>query len=162
MTLPTTPELLDADTHRKLAAHLFNHVWTLLETEDRSAAQDDEMVHAAHASAYHWSRTGVPDMRQRLAVGEWQCSRVYAVLGRAEPALHHARRCVELAEGDGVEDWVAASAYEAMARASLVAGDRAAFDEWREKAARAAAAIGDDEDRVVIENDLAALGEWPG
>src|SRR5574338_680112 len=149
MTTPTTPELLDSDTHRKLAAALFNHVWRLLETEDRTAAQDDEMVHAAHASAHHWSQTGVPDMRQRLAVGEWQCSRVYSVLGRAEPALHHARRCVELAEGAGLDDWVAPSAYEAMARASLVAGDRAAFEEWREKAVRGVAAIREDEDREV-------------
>ena len=54
-----------------------------------------------------------------LARGEWQCSRVYAVLGRAEPALWHARRCVELDEAgaEGREDWDLAAAYEAMARA---------------------------------------------
>ena len=75
------------------------------------------MLRAAHASRWHWAQTGVPDINQRLAVGEWQCSRVYAVLGRGEPSLHHARRCVELVEADDMEDWVAASAYEAMARA---------------------------------------------
>ncbi len=157
MTETPRTDPLDDDMHRQLGADLFNHVWSLLETEERSPAQDDEMVHAAHASVWHWSQTGVKDLRQRLAVGEWQCSRVYAVLGRPEPALHHARRCLELVEGGGMEDWVAASAYEAMARASGVAGDRAAFDEWRERARVAAAAIESEEDREVIERDLATL-----
>jgi DNA-binding transcriptional MerR regulator len=153
------PDVLDTDTHRQMGAHLFNHVWALLDTEDRSAQQDDEMLHAAHASRWHWAQSGVPDLRQRLAVGEWQCSRVYSVLGRAEPALFHAGRCRQLAEGEGIEDWVLASAYEATARASRVAGDRKAFEEWRERARRAVAAIADAEDREVIENDLATLGD---
>ena len=156
---PTKPDVLDADTHRQDGAHLFNHVWSLLETEERTTAQDDEMLHAAHASRWHWAQTGVPDINQRLAVGEWQCSRVYAVLGRGEPSLHHARRCVELVEAGGMEDWVAASAYEAMARASRTAGDRPAFEEWRAKAHAAMATIADPEDREVIENDLATLAD---
>ncbi len=117
------------------------------------------MLHAAHASRWHWAQTGVPDINQRLAVGEWQCSRVYAVLGRGEPSLHHARRCVELVEAGGMEDWVAASAYEAMARASRTAGDRPAFEEWRARAHAAMADIADPEDREVIENDLATLAD---
>jgi DNA-binding transcriptional MerR regulator len=164
MTSPATPtaatsDVLDAEAHRRLAAELFNHVWRLLEAEERSAEDDDEMIHAAHASRWHWSRTGASDLNQRLAVGEWQCSRVYAVLGRGEPALFHARRCLERAEGggDAVEGWVVASAYEAMARASSVHGDRAAFEEWRARARSAAAAIEDEEEREVIEGDLATL-----
>jgi hypothetical protein len=150
-------DLLDPDTHRQVGVALFNHVWRLLETDERTAEQDDEMVHAAHASRWHWSRTGVSDLPQRLAVGEWQCSRVYAVLGRGEPALHHARRCLALVEAGGLEEWVAASAYEAMARASSVAGDRAAFEEWRARARAAADEITDEGDREVIEGDLATL-----
>lgn len=155
---PTTDDPIDADTHRRLAATLFNHVWTLLETEDRSPEQDDEMIHAAHASRFHWSRTGVQDLPQRLAVGEWQCARVYAVLGRGEPALYHARRCQALAEGPDIEDWAVAAAYEGMARASRAAGDEAAFEAWRTRAVEATAAIAEDEEREVIENDLATLG----
>jgi DNA-binding transcriptional MerR regulator len=158
-TATARTDVLDPDTHRQLAAQLFNRVWALLETEDRSPQQDDEMLHAAHASRWHWAQTGVPELTQRLAVGEWQCSRVYAVLGRGEPALHHAARCLELAESDGIEDWVVASSYEAMARASRVAGDRVPFEEWRQQARDAVAAIADAEDREVIENDLATLGD---
>ena len=158
-TTAAKPDILDADQHRQMGAHLFNHVWTLLETEGRTQQQDDEMVHAAHASRWHWGQTAVADLRQRLAVGEWQCSRVYAVLGRGEPALFHAGRCVELAGSEGIEDWAVAASYEAMARASRVAGDRRAFEEWRERARTAADEIAEEEDREVIENDLATLGD---
>jgi hypothetical protein len=161
MTTPSLPtavgDLLDAATHRRLGAELFNHVWRLLEQDQRSADEDDEMIHAAHASRWHWSRTGADDLNQRLAVGEWQCSRVYAVLGRGEPALFHARRCLERVERGGVEAWAVASAYEAMARALSVSGDRDASDEWRQRARRAADALEDEEEREVIEGDLATL-----
>jgi DNA-binding transcriptional MerR regulator len=75
----TTPTTVDAGTRRQLAVDLFNHVWSLLETPDRTPMQDDEMLHAAHASRFHWGEVGEP---ANLARGEWQCSRVYAVLGR--------------------------------------------------------------------------------
>ncbi len=154
VSTPPGPPDLDAVTRRALAVGLFNHVWTLLETPDRSNEQDDEMVHAAHASRYHWGEVGEPS---NLAIGEWQCSRVYAVLGRGEPALHHARRCLEILERHGITDWKVASAYEAMARASAVAGDRSAALEWKARAERELAAIADPEDREVIEQDVASL-----
>jgi DNA-binding transcriptional MerR regulator len=154
---PSPPALLDADTHRSLGVDLFNHVWTLLEAEDRTPEQDVEMIHAAHASAFHWTKADPPDLRQRQAVGEWQCSRVYATLGRGEPALWHAHRCRELAEGGTVEDWVVAAAYEAMARASRVAGDAESAAGWRARAETATAAIEDPAERQVIEGDLATL-----
>jgi DNA-binding transcriptional MerR regulator len=151
---PTTE--LDPTTRRKLAADLFNHTWTLLEKSDRTAAEDDEMIHGAHASRYHWGEVQVGE-RVNLARGEWQCSRVYAVLGRAEPALWHARRCLAINEANGVADWDIAAAYEAMARAHLVAGDTAQVALWKAKATAALEAIADKDDRDVIEGDLATL-----
>ena len=152
---PPGPPELDLATRRALAVGLFNHVWTLLELPQRTPAQDDEMLHAAHASRYHWGEVGEA---VNLARGEWQCSRVYAVLGRAEPALHHARRCVELNLANGArEDWDLASAYEAMARASAVAGDAAACAQWRARAEAELASVRDPEDRQIVEQDLATL-----
>lgn len=147
---------LDTATRRQLAKDLYNHTWTLLEKPDRTAAEDDEMIHSAHASRYHWGevRVGEP---VNLARGEWQCSRVYAVLGRAEPALWHARRCLALNEAGGHADWDIASAYEAMARASLAAGDMAETAAWKARATEAVAAIADKDDRDLIEGDLATL-----
>jgi DNA-binding transcriptional MerR regulator len=149
---------LDGASHRELAVALFNHVWSLLEVAGRSPAQIDELIHAAHASRFHWSRA---DGAQavNLGRGEWQCSRVYAVLGRGESAVWHARRCLAYAEtpGGGQEDWDVASAYEALARAHAVAGDAAAALEWKSKAVAALEGIADQDDRDVIEGDLATL-----
>lgn len=145
---------LDRATHRQLGVDLYNGTWTLLEEPDRTAPETDEMIHRAHASRWHWGNAGE---EVNLARGEWLCSRVYAVLGRGEPALWHARRCVDIDETSGIADWDIASAYEAMARASLVAGDRNAAREWAAKSRDACAAIADVDDREVIEQDLASL-----
>lgn len=157
---PTTPldplTDLDAATHRELGKALFNHVWTLLETEARSPEQTDTMIHAAHASRLHWTRAEGPGSAE-AARGEWQCSRVYAVLGRGEPALWHARRCLALHEAAGRSDWDVAAAYEALARASAVAGDATAAADWKARATAALDGITDPDDRDIIEGDLATL-----
>jgi hypothetical protein len=124
---PSAPSTLDPSLQRATAADLFNYTWTLLEQEERTGREDDLMVHAAHASRFHWEAIGAPVNHAR---GEWQLSRVYAVLGRAEPALHHARRCLETCERHGIADFDLAYAYEAMARAHAVGGDRAAADRF--------------------------------
>ena len=158
MTTTTATEAteLDPATRRKLAADLFNHTWTLLERPDRTPEQTDEMIHSAHASRYHWGE--VPDHEPvNLARGEWQCSRVYAVLGQAEPALWHARRCLEINEANGSGDWDIASAFEAMARACLAAGDLDGVAGWKAKAVAALEGIADPDDREIIEGDIATL-----
>lgn len=147
---------IDPTTRQKLAVALYNRTWTLLDKPDRTSAEDDEMIHGAHASRYHWGE--VRDVEPvNLARGEWQCSRVYAVLGRAEPALWHARRCLAINEASGVRDWDIASAYEAMARACLVAGDMDGVATWKARATAALDEIADPDDREQIEGDLATL-----
>jgi DNA-binding transcriptional MerR regulator len=153
----TTPEpatALDPADRRQLAVDLFNHVWTLIETADRTPMQDDEMIHAAHASRYHWGEVGKPE---NLARGEWQCSRVYALLRRAEPALWHARRCLAICEEHGIGDWDIAFAWEAIARAQAVAGDQAALDDAMSRARELGAAIAEGEDRELLLSDLATI-----
>ena len=89
--------------------------------------------------------TGVrPLSGVNLARGDWQCSRVYAVLGRGEPALWHARRCLELTEAaDDAEDWDLPFAYEALARAHAAAGHGEEAARFRGLAEQAGATIAD-------------------
>ena len=119
----------------------------------RNASEDDLMIHAAHASRWHWGRAGGPE---QWAIGDWLCSRVYAVLDRGEPALYHAQRCLSICEEYGMGNFVPASAHEALARAHAVRGD---MEKARiERNLSYAAAIDlDDDDRGVIEADLATL-----
>jgi tetratricopeptide (TPR) repeat protein len=143
-----------------LAAQLFNETWRLLELQGRSEADDDRMIHAAHASRYHWGQ--VPSVTPaHLARGEWQISRVYAVLGRAEPALHHARRVLELCQQNGIGDWDLAFAHEALARAYAVAGDAGQAREFTDRALTAAEDIADSEDRDLVLADLETIPGQP-
>jgi DNA-binding transcriptional MerR regulator len=156
MNRPQMPPEVDPTTERQLAAGLYNYTWTLLEREDRTADDVDRMIHAAHASRLHWDAIGLPANRAR---GEWLCSRVYATLGRGEPAVWHARRALAILEagGDGIEDWDLPAVYEALARAHAVAGNRKEAEAWRARAREAVIAVADAEDRELIEGDLATL-----
>jgi hypothetical protein len=137
--------------HRQLGVDLFNEVWRLLEARD----DDDRMLHAAHASRYHWGEA--PQCKpENLARGEWQVARVYAVLGRGEAAVWHARRCLEHCEENGIGDWDLAYAYEALARGHAVAGHDEA-SHWKLKARAAGDAIADPEDREHFDEDYATL-----
>jgi DNA-binding transcriptional MerR regulator len=147
---------LTPEQHRRIGIDLFNFTWTLLEKADRTPAEIDTMIHAAHASRYHWSLAS-GSTPANLARGEWQCSRVYAVLHRGEPALWHARRCLEICEENGIGDWDIAFAYEALARASRVAGDQAGMEEWLARAREAGDAIKEEEERDLLLSDLATV-----
>jgi tetratricopeptide (TPR) repeat protein len=142
---------LQPEEHRRLGIDLYNRTWTLMDSPG------EEMLHCAHASAYHWMQSGGTTANR--ARSEWLCSRVYALLGRSEAALHHARRCIELVESapDEMEDWDLAAAHEALARAHLAAGE---VDEARrhlELAREESAKIAEEDDRKHIEADLASL-----
>jgi hypothetical protein len=136
---------------RQRGVDLFNEVGRLIETRE----DDDRMLHAAHAMRYHWGEA--PECRpENLARAEWQVSRVYCVLGRAEPAVWHAQRCLHHCEGAGLGDWDLAYAYEALARAHALAGSAEAA-EWKAKARAAGDAIADSEDREHFDEDYATL-----
>jgi hypothetical protein len=81
--------------------------------------------------------------------------RVWALLADGAAALRHAQRCWAITEAEGFEDFDAAYACEAFARAYTVTGDSAAATDWHERAATAGALIADDEDRQIFEADLA-------
>jgi DNA-binding transcriptional MerR regulator len=148
---PHPPTISD---ERALASSLFNETWTLLEKESRTPEEDLRMVHMAHASRFHWDNIGTD---QNRAIGEWQCSRVYATLGHREPALYHARRCVEFSSREGIDEWMLASAYEGLARAQAVAGELDAARESRDRALELIAAVTDSEDRTIVLGDIETL-----
>jgi tetratricopeptide (TPR) repeat protein len=153
-----TAEAVDETNHHRLAVDLFNRSWRLLELPSRTSDQDDELIHATHASRHHWSeiRSGGPNVSR----GENQCARVYAALGRSEPALHHANRCLELVRSgpDAHEDWDLASALEVLARAHLAAGNRDQAKRYADLSREELRGIADPDDRQVIEGQLAELG----
>ena len=152
--MPSSTVALDPDDERRLAAALFNRTWELLLKPQRSIADDDEMIHTVHASRHHWGVVGKP---VNLARGEWQCARVYSVLGRAEPALYHASRCLSLATENDLGPFDIGAANEAMARAFRVAGEPERVAIYVAAADEPAAQVTDAEDRKILNDDLADL-----
>ena len=147
----------DVELHRRLGAELFNHVWDLLVLDGRTPEQEDEMIHAAHASRYHWSKG--EDSGPRSARGEWLCSWVYSELGRAEPALYHAHRCEALCREyePELEDFDMPAMHEALARAQLVAGNREEALHRLDLATQLCAEIEDPEDREIIKSQIDSI-----
>jgi hypothetical protein len=147
---------LDPQDRRQIGVALFNRVWTYLEKPDRTTDEDELMVHIAHASAYHWHESGVGGP-ENAARSEWQVSRVYAVLGRGEPALHHAERCLEICAANGLGDFDLAYAHEAVARAAFVAGQADIGAKHLELARQARGGISEADDRELFDADLATI-----
>ncbi len=136
---------------RQFAVECFNDTWKLLLKKRRTKAEDLEMVHMAHASRYHWGLVG---NARNLAVGEWQISRVYAVLQRPEPALLHAKEALRTCLENGINDFPRAYAYEALARASAIAGKKRDAARYLRLGNAAGAKIKEKEDRDLFFSDL--------
>lgn len=151
--------LTEREWHRKSAVDLFNGTWRLLEKRGRTAKDIDMLIHGAHASRYHWGRVGKPI---NVAIGEWQVSHMYAVLGRGEPATYHAQRCLELCRKEGLRDFILAFAYEALARADAVAGRRRDLRKHLAMARAAGEEIAEEDDRARFFEDLRSIVERRG
>jgi hypothetical protein len=142
------------EIHKKLAIQTFNQTWDLIEKMDRSQQEVDRMIHSAHTSRYHWEIVGEP---VNLARGEWQISRVYAILERAEPCLYHARRCLDITLENEMQDFDLAFAYEAMARACHLAGDKSETDKYIAFAKEAGKQIKKPGDRKYFFSELKSI-----
>jgi hypothetical protein len=144
----------EKEWHQKKAVDLFNLVWNFLGKKERTKEEDDKMVHAAHASRFHWGEIGTPLEFER---GEWQISRVYSVLNRPQPALYHARRCLEICQENNFGDFDIAFAYEAMARAYAVVGEKLESEKYLTSAKEAGEKIKGKEDREYFFSDLKTI-----
>jgi hypothetical protein len=142
--------------HRHFAMSCFNRAWDYLDLPRRDPGQVDEMLHAAHASFWHWLQ--VPERTPtNLSIGLWQLARVHAVAGRADEARHWARQCLEVSESEALEPFYRAYAHEAAARAELTAGSDATARSHLAAARALLPAISDLEDRDRLARDLDSL-----
>ncbi len=144
------------EEHRKFAVSCFNSAWDLIDKTDRTPAEDIEMIHLAHASRYHWGQVGTP---LNFARGDWQISRVYAILGFGVMAFKYAKSCLILCEEYKFGDFDLAFAYEALARASSVSGDIANTRGYLEMAELSGHSIAEENDRNYFFNELKSIPE---
>lgn len=118
------------EIHRKTAIKCFNEAWDYLDKKNRNSDDEQQMLHLAHASRYHWGFIG---NAKNFAIGDWQISRVYAALGEPRLALHFAKSCLEITQKNNIVDNLL-SAYEGMARAYAIAKDSKSARDYISKA----------------------------
>jgi tetratricopeptide (TPR) repeat protein len=108
----------EQEFHQSIAKQCFNDSWSLIEKEDRSEAEDEEMRRLSEVSFWHWVQ--VEDhTAENLSIGYWQLSRVYAISGRYRLAYYYADRCIEVGEKQNLTPFYIGYGYEARARAYL-------------------------------------------
>jgi hypothetical protein len=149
-------EDLTAAAQRSLAVGLFNGTWTLLEQPTRSPGEDRSMLARAMASRLLWEGIGTDE---NLAAGDWLVSHVASALGYADLALDFAAAAYERATAAGpqVPAWLVASTLEGLARAHATAGHDAERDRCAAQARETLADVDDEEDRELIESQLATV-----
>jgi hypothetical protein len=129
----------------------FNLVWEYIDKEDRTEVDNLNMIHAAHASRFLWGKVGEPINFER---GEWQVSKVYAILGMGQQALLHAKACLNICELYSIKDWDLCFAYMALAEAHKLLGNNAEYDTFKKRATERVADIKDDGDKEYTLDEL--------
>ena len=134
----------EREFHRKTARDCFNYAWDYLDRKERSPLDEEQMLHLAHASRFHWGLVGSPRNR---AVGDWQISRIYAALNQPGLSLQFAKSSLEICQKNDLQE-VLATAFEAIARAYAVARDYSSARSYIEKSREQLSRVSlEDEDR---------------
>ena len=142
------------NAHNFFSAHCFNRAWDLMEKPDRTPEEDEQMVLLNQASLWHWTQR--EDCKNaNMSIGYWQASRIQSILGRADEARRYGRLCLRYSQEE--TPFLLAYAYEALARAEKVAGNRAKAAKYHAEATRSAESVDDAEDRKVLLSDLETL-----
>lgn len=132
--------------HRHFAIECNNRAWQLAEAATRTAAEDEEMLGAAHAAHLHWGAVGTEQNRY-LAQG--LLGHVHGLLGHGGPALKYARLAFDYATSHESAPWEVAFAHAILANAGAASGDAALHREHYARARELGDAL-DAEDREIF------------
>lgn len=139
------------DAHQFFSKHCFNRAWDLIDKPHRTPEDNEQMIHLAHASIWHWSER--PDCTDKnLSIGYWQLSRIYAQIGDGASAAKYAQICLEKSPKE--DPFLLGYAHEALARAAKIQGNTAKAKEHHAEASRLAETIDDAESQKMLMNDL--------
>ncbi len=143
-----------AAAHKFFSVNCFNEAWELIQKRDRTRDGDEQMLFLACTSLWHWTQR--PDCTPaKKSIGCWQLSRINAILGRADESRRYAQLSLEHSSEE--DSFLVGYAYEALARAELVANNRARSKEYLAEALRRAELVTDTEDKALLVSDLQSL-----
>lgn len=132
--------------HRRFAAAANNRAWDL-SVQTRNAAEDQEMLSVAHASAWHWTKVGTELNRMRATM---LLAEVHALLGLGQSALSYAEEMRTYFLGIQSPDWEVAFVHAVHAHAASAAGETEKHRASYELAAAALKAVSNDKERRIV------------
>jgi hypothetical protein len=142
--------------HKYFSAECFNRAWDYIDKPVRTTSDGDTMLQLSLASLWHWTQRE-DCTSTNLSIGYWQVSRVYSLLGQADNARHYGELCLDASEKEGVPPYYLGCAYEALARAEQVSGNRNEMQALLTQAKQLAAKLTDPEEKQMLEKDLATI-----
>lgn len=148
--MPDSPTFDLVAAHKFFSADCYNKTWGFMDNPNRTPEEDLSMLQTAMASLWHWSQREDATPRN-FAIGNWQVSRVFALLGQAENARRYGEMSLKSAQGG--EPFYIGYAYEALARAEMVAGNKAKMNEYLAQAWSFAEQVEEEEDKKVLMAD---------
>jgi hypothetical protein len=153
MPADLTPEEVSR-SHRWHAIECNNLAWRLADQATRTSHEDEVMLNAAHASAFHWAQVGT---ELNLARAKMLLAHVHAALRHGEIALGYARQSHEFLAASGPPDWEIAFSHAVFAHAASSAGDEALHQHHFARAQELGNAIADPEDKDIFFKTFALI-----
>ena len=142
--------------HEHFSVHCYNRAWGLLDKPARTIEENEQMIRLSLASHWHWTQRD-DCTPENVSAAYWQTSRIYAVLGQGKNARRYGQLCLEASRRDDVAPFYLAYAYEALARAELVAGNRDEMASFREEAYRIASTLPNQDAQAWLLDDLETI-----
>jgi hypothetical protein len=142
--------------HKYFSAECFNRAWDWIDKPRRKKVEEDQMLQLSLASLWHWTQRE-DRTSTNLSIGYWQVSRVYALLRQADNARHYGELSLESAQSEEVEPFYRGYAYEALARAEMVAGNEDEMEKHLIAAHQIAVTLADPEEKKLLLHDLAKI-----
>ena len=143
------------EAHQYFSSEAYKMAWTYIKQEGK-LSQDEELalLHAAITSLWHWSQRD--DVRaENMAAAYWQVSRAYNLLKQPDNARIYGQ--IALVYAQHIEPALKAYAYETLARAEMLAGNRDSAKKYLEKAYEIADMIEDEESKQFLLKDLKTI-----
>jgi hypothetical protein len=142
---PTAADI--ATWHKRFAVSCNNRGWELVENPQRTPSELHEMLHAAHAAAWHWARVGTAlhEARANMLLGM-----AHALASDGDLALRYARLAFNYFNEHEAPTWEQAFVHATLAAAAHAGGDRALHAEHYGEAARLGRLIDDGDERAVF------------
>jgi len=143
---------------KRLAGQANNRAWTLAEQMERTSAEEQEMLHAAHAAIYFWNLVG--DERS-MAHAAQLLGHVYGLLNQPEQAMRYLSRSEPIFFAESAAAWERALAHVVAANVAAAKPDLVSYQVHFDRATEEMNVITCEDERRIVSAALQAVPTPP-